>query len=1142
LDGPVTAELQLTLLEKPEITLDGRPVTGFVYQKSVALLGYLAVTGRPHTRAALAGLLWGQSTEANARAGLRKSLADLRKLLGTHLIISRQEVAFDRSSPYWLDVELFERGGRILAARHRDGALTDEDAAALAAAVDLYRGDLFAGFHVRRAPGFEDWRTLKREQLRLLALRMLHTVADHHVARGTYRQALVYLGRVLALEPGQEEAHRQMMSLLALTGQQGSALRQYNTCRRILAQELGVEPEQETTALYRRIRAGGDLDVRAPFPRHNLPASLTPLIGRETELAAIVTRLQDPACRLLTLVGPGGSGKTHLALEAARLLVQARRFADVFEDSVYWVSLAPLSSPRAIVPAVAQSLGLYFDAATDPRQQLLNYVRPKHLLLVLDNFEHLVSPPLEEAEGGEALVIDLLESAPGVKILLTSRVRLNLRYEYLFPLTGMDVPPAPEDRGSSGPAGPPPGTQKTPAEYGAVRLFLQTARRVQPGWELAAGELAAVAHICRRVGGMPLGILLAASWTRLLSPAEIAAHLSGGTAGPPLDLLETGWRDVPARQRSMRSVFDHSWHLLTPRAQEILAALSVFRGGFSCEAARHVTGATLRELMALIDRSLVHRAASGRYQLHELLGQYAGEKLGATPAAAPAVRDRHSQYFAAALQRWAADLKGARQQEALAEMDVEMANARAAWDWMVSQGDWARIDRAIEGLGLYHQWRVRYAEAASAFQAVAQPLSSLPAPAQEGARVWAKALIWHSIFTGPQQTDRLLQEAAGLLGDLERAGQDVRPERAFALQRLALVAARSDPQRAQRLCEQSVELYRALGARWETANGLHALGTIVWDQADYAYATQCHKESLALYRALGDRCGEAGPLVHLGAIALFQGRREGERQVREAIAIYQEIGDRVSMAHSCYMASMALMPLGAFGEAHALLDQNLALIRAIGGRLDVPDVLQSGVKVHLGRYRECRLQAERGLRRSREIGDALNSGFALMVLGWEAMIRKAYAEARACFRESVDACRSVGHQDMASWALASLAYADQALGRLDRAATHLGQALQMALQVDSFGGFVFTLGGIVLLLARRGQQERAVELHALASRYPAFSNSRWFADVVGRPLSTLAGTLPPDVVSAAEARGHARDLEATLVKLSAELDSLQSVE
>jgi DNA-binding SARP family transcriptional activator len=253
------AELRLTLLGEPRVAHGGARVDGFAYQKSLALLVYLALDGRPHTRAELSGLLWSEATESNARAGLRKVLADLRQRAIPHLIITRSEARFDREWPYWLDVEAFE-------CQIREALMANCPCPAgrtvrgLAAAVELYRGDFLQGFHVHRALAFEEWVLVQRERLRLYVLRALHALALYHEQQGAYERGIECLVRVLALEPGQEHAHRQMMSLFARSGQRGAALHQYQVCRRTLARELGVEPTWETTAFYERIRSGAELD------------------------------------------------------------------------------------------------------------------------------------------------------------------------------------------------------------------------------------------------------------------------------------------------------------------------------------------------------------------------------------------------------------------------------------------------------------------------------------------------------------------------------------------------------------------------------------------------------------------------------------------------------------------------------------------------------------------------------------------------------------------------------------------------------------------------------------------------------------------------------------------------------------------
>jgi predicted ATPase len=348
------------------------------------------------------------------------------------------------------------------------------------------------------------------------------------------------------------------------------------------------------------------------------------------------------------------------------------------------------------------------------------------------------------------VVIDILKTAPGVKILVTSRARLNARGERIYPVYGMQVPEPTALGGRE---------FDCAGEFSAVHLFLQHARRVHSIYEPAEDDLKNIVHICRRVEGMPLAILLAAGWMEMLSPAEIAAQVCG-EAGQGIDFLQTDWRGVPERQRGMRAVFDHSWNLLSPNEQEVLAGLSVFRGGFTSEAAQHVTGASLRELRALVDRSLLQalpvrstfgapsrdvRAIERRYELHELLRQYAAEKLEASTLYAKA-RDRHSAYYAAVLERLDTGLKGPRQQEALAEMRADLENARVAWEWASERGQVVILDQALDGLCRYYAWRGRHRDGESACRWAAERLLRSMASIEE-LRALVRLRTWQSAFT-----------------------------------------------------------------------------------------------------------------------------------------------------------------------------------------------------------------------------------------------------------------------------------------------------------------------------------------------------------------------------------------------------------
>ncbi|MFN2225994.1 MAG: AfsR/SARP family transcriptional regulator, partial [Anaerolineae bacterium] len=802
------SSFRLFLLGSPRLERDGQPLQ-FDTRKNMALVAYVAMAAReaaarPVSRDSLLALLWPELEPSRARAVLRRNLSLLRKALGDEwLVVDRQAVGIDPGADFWFDVDEFlRRVGAWQAHGHAGDEDCPECLSALAKAADLYQDDFMEGLSLRDSVEFDDWQFFQTEELRRELAAALERLVRGHRGQGEYETALAYARRRLTLDPLHEPAHQQLMQLYALAGQRSAALRQYEECARVLDEEMGLEPAAETMALYEQIRtgaypAGGPaaapdvspdtaLPVRAAPLRHNLPAQTTPFVGRKEDLATIAARLQEPASRLLTLLGPGGIGKTRLALRLAEQLLEAGEP----EQGVFFVPLAPLQSAEGIVPAVAEALGFAFSeeaqnrGRSTPRQQLLDYLRRKRLLLILDNYEHLLAEPAGpsdndgvNASDGVGFLTELLSEAPGVKLLVTSRVSLKVQGEHLYPLAGLRVPdaalPLPADAG------------QLRGSYSAVELFVQGARRVRSDFELRPAEWAHVARICRLVQGMPLAILLAAAWVEMLAPAEIAAEIQHN-----LDFLETDLRDVPERQRSIRAVFDHSWQLLEPQDRELFQALSVFKGGFTREAAREVTTASLHGLMSMVNKSLLLASQPGRYELHELLRQYGAERLDLTPDQGQAVRHRHCTHYSAALGRWAEELKGARQREALAEMDLEIENGRAAWYCAVAEQKLDCLGQAIEGMWLYHTWRLRHREGKAAFQAAAESLQGSEVP--EAQRLRVKCLILWSSF----QLDlghlraaiRTAEEAWVLLRRLEQAGQDVRHEMALATFHQARIA------------------------------------------------------------------------------------------------------------------------------------------------------------------------------------------------------------------------------------------------------------------------------------------------------------------------------------------------------------------
>ena len=576
--------LALRLFGFPHASLDGTPID-VRRRKEFALLIYLAVTQRAHSRDVLADLLWPGYGQTSTRASLRRTLSGLNRNLGGDLLsVDREQVALPPQEGLWVDVAAFQR--HLAACEQHGHGRKPVCAACLAAlqdAVALYDDDFLAGFSLADAPEFEAWQVQMAESLRRQLARALKRLAHGLADAGEYAEALRHARRWLDTDPLHEPAQRMLMRLYAQSGDRAAALRQYEAAVLALAAELDVSPEPETTALYEQIRAGAGRSAEEATSvhagsgleaKHNLPAQTTSFIGRAVELEQIARRLADPHCRLLTIVGPGGIGKTRLALQAAQ------QHAGDFRDGVRYVELSTLGTPHLLAPAILHAVAPDEYGDANAQRRLSEHLSGRQLLLVLDNFEHLLD--------GAVLLADLLRGVPALKIMVTSRERLNLSEEWLEPLDGLAFPP-PEEIAESA---------SFLQQHDATRLFLEAVRRVRPGWQPSPADAATVAALCRTLEGMPLGIELAAAWTRTLPLDEVRAELAHG-----LSILSTSLRDVPARHRSMHTVFDQSWSLLEPEQRSILRQMSVFRGGCTREAAQAVTGAGLAGLRVLVDSS-----------------------------------------------------------------------------------------------------------------------------------------------------------------------------------------------------------------------------------------------------------------------------------------------------------------------------------------------------------------------------------------------------------------------------------------------------------------------------------------------------------------------------------------------------------
>jgi DNA-binding SARP family transcriptional activator/predicted ATPase len=887
-------ELEIRLFGGLRIALDGVPLTDFMSQKVPALLAYLALNPGPQRRDDLAALLWGELPDADARNNLRQALANLRRALDAHLRITRETVELSPDA-YFLDVTAFEDGLRRLAEPRNQP---------LEAATALYRGDFLAGFFVRDAPAFEEWMLAQRARYRELALHALHTLAQLHLDAGRYDRAISDATRLLTLDAWREETHRQLMLALARTGQRSAALAQYKRCQRVLQVELGVEPSDETTTLYEQIKAA----LRGP--RHNLPP-LSGLVGRAAELAELHSRLASPDTRLLTLLGPGGVGKTRLALEAAAAS------EPIFLNGVWLAQLADVAHVAALPATLADALGFTFAGAGPLEPQLLDFLRRKELLLVLDNFERLISPPTLD------LLCEILRQAPGVKLLITSRVRLNLAAEWLYDVEGL---PYPANGGD-------------PADYAAVQLFVQRAQRVRPDFALTSETTPDIAQICRLVEGLPLAIELAAAWMRGLTPAQIAHELAQG-----LSLLTSAARDVPDRHRSLAAVFEHSWTRLDATAQAALAKLSACRGGFDRAAASAVADASAAMLTLLADQSLLRMDRQGRHDMHPLIQQFARARLAQQGPVYAQTANRHARHFAALTSQHEPEFHGKQDRQALAWMIQEADNIRAAWEWGVARADPALIEPFLESFLYFFDIQGRYGECVELTDQAVQALRPRHATRADGGRALGRALALHAAFEfrlGAFENAR--REAEEALALLERLA----PLRDIGHARLYLGAAwygLGDLARAVAWFLAAAQAYEDSGHAWGIGAALDNAGYLEYLRGNRATAAAHLTRGLAIARQTGSRYLLTGIHDHLATLAAAEG---DSTTALDHVARCQQVLEELDRPYIVASLSLSLSQIaqqaGDLAAAQTHIGRAVQIARDTGNRLDLARcLLQAG--------------------------------------------------------------------------------------------------------------------------------------------------------------------------------------------------------
>jgi predicted ATPase/DNA-binding SARP family transcriptional activator len=1119
-------QLRLTLFGAPRIALDGANLH-IQRRKAVALLAYLAVTQTPHRRDALATLFWPDFDQTDARDNLRRTLSALHQTLHHDwLEIDRTTIHLPARPDLWVDVVHFDQLlARVQRHPHPSNSLCDECLSRLDEAAQLYTGDFLAGFTLPDSPGFDEWQTFETERLRIAFAGALARLGEAYCERGAYAMAIDHVRRWVALDPLHEPAHRLLMRLYAESEQQHDALRQYELCRQVLQDELGAPPAAETIALYEQIRnrqPGLAALMRQPAtlrraPHQNLPTQTTIFIGRETEVAELKRLLlEQTGCRLLNLVGPGGIGKTRLAVATAAQTL------DAFPDGASFVSLTPVGEVAFLVAAIAEALRFSFDGNRPPKDQLLDYLQQKRLLLVVDNFEHLLA--------GADLLAEILHRAPDVTILATARERLNLQEEWVYVVEGLSFPAPNEADAALTPDG---------SDYSAVALFVQRARQVVNRFTPTATEMAEIVRICQLVEGMPLGLELAAPWIRSLSCAEIAQEIERS-----LDFLTTSLRNVPERHRSLRVVFEQSWQRLPAAEQATLRQLSVFRGGCTREAATQVTGATLAALSSLVDKALLRRTASGRYELHELIRQFAEAQLQVDPAAVEQTQQRHQDYFITLLETRTPGIKGDRQKAILVEIKADMDNVRLAWRRAVANQDAQAIGRAAECLLVYYTYSSTHYEGQIAFQQAVAALATIPdSLADEGQlhqlnildqqeNLVGFLLAVQAYFLARTSGSQVISER--VIAQLLQAKPGNRRKAGVGLAFLSWAVgyqgriADSLPY-AELALTFSSETGELLGQWWSVlafgSQGIHG---------QPGQAEQFLKRAQAVCEKSGDPSARAFTYQNLVWVSVELGKySEATQFFEQAVPIFEELGNTQGLGNAYLRRGQLAIALGDYGGAIQAFWQGIAYFLETQSALHVSFVrIWLGIAYRLqGDYRQAEQTSQEALATFRTMNDPVHAGYCLLNLGCLAQDQGNLPWAEQLQREALGLGQRSGHEARVADASRCLGHLMLATGeqRHAEARQYFRQALELATKHQMAPIALDICVGVAQLQAQAGETERAIELLTLVAHHAASTFAT--KEKARQRLATMLDQMSPEATQVARSSGRKRDLWAVVQEL-----------
>ncbi|MEM7531568.1 MAG: tetratricopeptide repeat protein [Chloroflexota bacterium] len=1080
----INRQLTVRLLGRPQILINNKPLATLKRPKSYALLYYVIATPQPVSRRELGALLWPDSTLSAARNNLRNHLAAVRSQLGAYLTITSEDVIFNRTADCDIDIDLLK------GLETHANAFMQCDAADLAEVrriLTLYRGDFLAGFTISYSDIFNDWVDKTREDLFVHFSQHLYHLSQVEVSQGNLDEAMKDVDRLITIVPWHEGGHRLKIQLLAGQGERWAALEQYATLTEVLRQELDVSPSEETEQLVTRIRHGlveptlSTVQTNIAIPtiqqipptsdgssqastsgvsiaRHTSPVPLTPLLGHSVLLDKAAAILKNPVHRLVTLVGMGGVGKSHMALTLAQMV------ADRFEHGVCFVPLTGITESGAaeveitnhFVSALGTALQLPMNQTDDVISQVTNYLRQRRILLIFDNFEHVLPAKTQLI----TQLITLLQNAPNCTILVTSQGRLSVVSETVLKVNPLPIPTLAEVEENLQTDQELSTVTSQPTEhYAVLQLFLDRARRSNPDFHLYQENFADIIEICHLTGGLPLALEMAATWTEHLTLPEIVTQLQQDHR-----VLLQGVTSEHSTHKSIDTLFDYSWQHLDEARKRSLLHTSHFTAAFDRNAVKAIADVSMVELKQLTDTSFLQQQSTGRYIVHPLAQRFLQHKwyehYGLQSPESEQFWQAYATYYLDFLSERVEKMSGEEGERMMADLRREEAHITLAWQRAQNpekEYDYAYLIATYAANQYTNEDALTYAT--RAYELATERL-------HDPQKQYETLLLRERLYAFMGQSSEREADLA-LLTTLASQKDAPAQQVEVALRQADLALLSGDFPAVETLTQTAIGSTDVTQTPAYLARAHLLMGQSFFSQADYEQAQIVLAEAQPLAESIEDDHLVAEVLLTLGNVSQKRARyNQAIDYYQQALHIYQAIGDVQGTGNAFFRLGVIKYLLFHRDEAKAYYLRALEISQRIGDKTNQGTILTSlGILSEFeNEYEKGEAYLQQALAIQEEVGNMRGVSFALSGLGFITLNQENHDQAYDYYRRELGMSDEIGSKDRSVLALRSLGmiYRRQK-GVYQQAKRYLERGVQMAydLGLEELKGVFFVLIGII---------------------------------------------------------------------------------